>query len=63
MLWIKEVEVVESVDDLRSEQNHSDLCTVVPRNDDIQEFDSKWDEILLSKTKIPSDEILESLYN
>ena len=32
------------------------------RNDDIQELDSKWDEILLSMTKIPSDDILESLY-
>ena len=36
--------------------------TVVLRNDDIKEFDSKWDEILLSMTQIPSDEILESLY-
>ena len=34
----------------------------VLRNDDIQEFDSKWDEILLSMTQIPSDDILESLY-
>ena len=32
------------------------------RNDDIQEFDSKWDGILLSMTKIPSDDILEGLY-
>ena len=31
-------------------------------NDDIQEFDSKWDGILLSMTKIPPDEILEGLY-
>ena len=31
-------------------------------HDDIQEFDSKWDEILLSMTQIPSDDILESLY-
>ena len=36
--------------------------TIVLRNDDIQEFDSKWDEISLSTTKIPSDDILESLY-
>ena len=28
----------------------------------IQEFDSKWDKILLSMTKIPSDDILEGLY-
>ena len=31
-------------------------------NDDIQEFDSKWDGILLSMTKIPPDDILEGLY-
>ena len=35
---------------------------VVLRNDDIQEFDSKWDGILLSMTKIPHDDILEGLY-
>ena len=34
----------------------------VVRNDCTQEFDSKWDEILLSMTQIPSDDILESLY-
>ena len=27
-----------------------------------QEFDSKWDGILLSMTKIPPDDILEGLY-
>ena len=45
-----------------SVENYADLFTVVLRNDDIQEFDSKSDEILLSMTKIPSDEILEGLY-
>ena len=45
-----------------SVQNYADLFTVVLRNDDIQEFDSKWDENLLSMTQIPSDDILESLY-
>ena len=45
-----------------SVENYADLCTVVLRNDDIQEFDSKWDEILLPMTQIPSDDILESLY-
>ena len=43
-----------------SVENYADLCTVDIRNDDIQEFDSKWDEILLSMTQIPSDDILES---
>ena len=36
--------------------------TVGLRNDDIQEFDSKWDGISLSMTKIPPDDILEGLY-
>ena len=45
-----------------SVENYADFFTVVLRNDDIQEFDSKWDEILLSTTQIPSDDILESLY-
>ena len=29
---------------------------------DVQELDTGWDEILLSMRKIPSDEVLESLY-
>ena len=45
-----------------SVENYADLFTIVLRNDDIQEFDSKWDGILLSMTKIPHDEILEGLY-
>ena len=45
-----------------SVENYADLFTIVLRNDDIQEYDSKWDGILLSMTKIPFDDILESLY-
>ena len=45
-----------------SVDNYADLFTYVLRNDDIQEFDSKRDGILLSMTKIPSDDILEGLY-
>ena len=40
-----------------SVENYADLFTIVLRNDDIQEFDSKWDGILLSMTKIPPDDI------
>ena len=46
-----------------SVENYTDLFTIALRNDDIQEFDSKWDGILLSMTKIPPDNILEGLYN
>ena len=45
-----------------SVENDADLFTIGLRNDDIQEFDSKWDGILLSMTKIPPDDILEGLY-
>ena len=45
-----------------SVENYADLFTIVLRNDDIQEFDSKWDGILLLMTKIPHDDILEGLY-
>ena len=45
-----------------SVENYADLFTTSLRNGDSQEFDSKWDGILLSMTKIPSDDILESLY-
>ena len=45
-----------------SVENYTDLFTIVLRNDDIQEFDSKWDGILLSMTKIPHDDIMEGLY-
>ena len=44
-----------------SVENYTDLFTIVLRNDDIQELDSKWDGIL-SMTKIPPDDILEGLY-
>ena len=45
-----------------SVENYADLFTISLRNDDIQEFDSKWDGFLLSMTKIPLDDILEGLY-
>ena len=45
-----------------SVENYADLFTFGLRNDDIQEFDSKWDGILLSMAKIPPDDILEGLY-
>ena len=45
-----------------SVKNYANLFTISLRNDDIQEFDSKWDGILLSMTKIPHDDILEGSY-
>ena len=45
-----------------SVENYTDLFTISLRNDDIQEFDSKWDGILLSITNNPPDDMLEGLY-
>ena len=42
--------------------DYADLFCIGLRNDDVQEFDSRWDEIIISMTKIPPDDILESLY-
>ena len=41
---------------------YADLFTIILRNDDVQEFDIRWDEHLLSMSEIPTDDVLESLY-
>ena len=43
--------------------DHADLFTITLRNDDVQEFDTRWDEIISSMSKIPTDDVLENLYN
>ena len=42
--------------------DYADLFSITLRNDNVQDFDTRWDEILLSLTKIPSDDVLECLY-
>ena len=42
--------------------DYADLFTITHRNNDVQEFDTRWDEILLSMTKIPPDDVQEILY-
>ena len=37
-----------------SVENYADLFTIVLRNDDIQEFDSKWDGILIVYDENPT---------
>ena len=41
--------------------DYADLFSVTLHDDNIEEFDTRWDEVLLSMSKIPSDDILESL--
>ena len=42
--------------------DYADLLTLTLSNDDVQEFDTRWDEYLLSMSKVPTDDVLESLY-
>ena len=42
--------------------DYADLFSVALHDDFIREFGSRWDEVLLSVSKIPSDHGLESLY-
>ena len=42
--------------------DYADSFSITLRNDNFQEFETRWDDILESLTKIPSDDILESLY-
>ena len=42
--------------------DYPDLFSIGLRNDDIQKFDARWDDVLLSLSKNPSDDILERLY-
>ena len=42
--------------------DYADLFSVALHDDNIQDFDTRWDGVLLSMSKIPSDDILESLY-
>ena len=42
--------------------DYADLFSVTLHDDNIQEFDARWDEVLLSMSKNSSDDILESLY-
>ena len=42
--------------------DHAYLFSVVLHDDNDQEFDTRWDEVLLSMSTIPSDDVLYSLY-
>ena len=41
--------------------DYADLFSVTLRDDNVQEFFTRWDELLWSMSKIPSDDVLESL--
>ena len=41
---------------------YAELFSVTLHDENIQDFDARWDEVLLPMSKIPSDDVLESLY-
>ena len=42
--------------------DQADLFSITLHDDNIQEFDTRWNEVPLSMSKSPSDDNLESLY-
>ena len=42
--------------------DYADLFSITLRNDGVQDFDTRWDENMVSMSKISPDEVLESLY-
>ena len=42
--------------------DYADLFSILLRNDNVQDFDTRWDEFVLSTTMILLDDVLESLY-
>ena len=43
-------------------QGHSDLFSMRLQNDDVQDFDVRWGQALLSASEIPTEMIQEGLY-
>ena len=43
-------------------QGLSDLFNIRLHNDDVQDFDTRWDQALLSANEIPTEMVLEGLY-
>ena len=41
--------------------DYAGLFSITRSNDNLQDSDTRWDEVLLSMSKIPFDDILESL--
>ena len=42
--------------------DYSDLFSTTLHGDDIQDFDTRWDQVVQSTSEVPNDKILESLY-
>ena len=42
--------------------HYADVFSITLREGNVQEFDTRWDEVSLSMSKIPSGDVLESLY-
>ena len=43
-------------------QGLSDLFSIRSQNDDVQDFDVRWDQALLSANETPTEMILEGLF-
>ena len=42
--------------------DYSDLFRITSHGDDIQEFDTSWDEVVSPISELPNDIVLQSVY-
>ena len=40
----------------------SDLFNICIQDDDVQDFDTRWDQMLLGTSEMPPENVLEGLY-
>ena len=43
-------------------QGLSDLFNISLQNDDVEDFDTRWDQILSGTSELPHENVLEGLY-
>ena len=43
-------------------QGLSDLFNIRLQDDDVQDFDTRWDQVLLASSEIPTEMVLEGLH-
>ena len=44
-------------------QSLSDLFSIRLQNDDVQDFDTRWDQALFAASEMPTKTVLKGLYN
>ena len=52
---------IRQISQRKTDRSYTDLFNVSLKGDDIQDFDTRWDQALLSASKVPKENVMESL--